>query len=278
MILVVKLSGKVLEEPVHRDSLCLQVSRLWAKEHALLLVHGGGKQLSQLCRERGIPVIRHAGRRVTDAATLEAAKLAFSALNRELVAALQARGVRAVGFSAFDGGLTRCRRRPPLSVPVLQPDGSQRLETVDFGLIGEILSVDPTLIHLLWQGGITPVVSCLCSDERGQILNINADTLAAELAAGLSAHRLISVSDVDGIYLDPRDLSTRLTRVSLSQLQSYLEEGIFTEGMVPKVQAAMSTLARGVPAVQIVSGLQENALLESLEERSGTLLYGTEGN
>ena len=109
--------------------------------------------------------------------------------------------IAAIGISAFDGKLTRCRKRPPITLESTASTDDQHQEKIDFGLVGEIEQIEPTLLLKAWQNNLIPVISCLGADSNGQILNINADTLAAELAIALPATRLLSVSDVDGVYL-----------------------------------------------------------------------------
>ncbi|UCF37735.1 MAG: acetylglutamate kinase [Acidobacteriota bacterium] len=268
MKLVIKLSGKVLEDEDLTRSLSHQVYQLAAAEHSLVLIHGGGKQLTNLCRERGIAVQQVQGRRITDAATLEAAQMVFSSLNRGLTAALCARGVEAVGFSGFDGGLTTARRRPPVE---MQDGPGGELKTIDFGFVGDIVSVDPTLIQMLWEAGFTPVISCLCADD-GQILNVNADTLTAQLAVSLSADRVISVSDVDGIYSDPKDPASKIPALNADTARQLLEEGVFLEGMIPKIQNALDALDQGIPVFQVLSGLEANSLVGFRDPESGTVI------
>ena len=264
MILVIKLSGKVLEEDKLRAQLCRQIAQLAQDDHQLVVVHGGGKQLTDWSNRLQIPIVQHQGRRVTDEATLELATMVFSAINRDLVAGLVAVGLSPIGISAFDGGLTSCRKRPPLSVSGSEP--------IDFGLVGEIEVIDISLLEKFWENGWVPIVSCLGADPEGQILNINADTLAAELAVELKAARLISVSDVEGIYLDINDASSCISELSRTEIQALLSEGRLTNGMVPKVQTALKVLEGGVGEVQIVSGLKEKALLDALEGKAGTRL------
>jgi len=272
MILVIKLGGKVLEEDKLRAHLCLQIAQLAQDDHQLTVVHGGGKQLTDWSKRLEIPIVQHQGRRVTDEATLELATMVFSAINRDLVAGLVAVGLSPIGISAFDGHLTSCRKRPPLSVTTTDSSGHQSSEPIDFGLVGEIESIDTSVLETFWESGWVPVVSCLGADSDGQILNINADTLAAEVAVELKAARLISVSDVEGIYLDINDASSCISELSTTETKALLSEGRFTNGMVPKVQTALKVLEGGVGEVQIVSGVKENALLEALRGNEGTRL------
>ena len=272
MILVVKLGGSVLGEAGLCRQLCHQIAQLKRNQHELVVVHGGGQQLTDLSHRLGDPIIQHQGRRVTDEATLEAAKMVFSAINRDLVSELLAAEVPAVGIASYDGGLVLCSRRPPISLTEVDASGPQQVEPIDFGLVGEVDSIDPTVLERFWKSGFTPVISCLGADRKGQIFNINADTLAAELAVALQADRLVSVSDVEGIYLDVDDPSSCLQQLTAGRARILLEEGRLTDGMVPKVETALSILAKGVSAVQIVSGLTENALVDALKGEAGTTL------
>ncbi|MBI4445390.1 MAG: acetylglutamate kinase [Acidobacteria bacterium] len=271
--LVLKLSGKVLEENSGRSNLAFQVFQLTRQGEQVVVVHGGGKQLTELSRRLSIPVVQYEGRRVTDESTLEVAKMVLSAINRDLTASLMAASVPAVGISSFDGGLVSARRRPPIRVST--PSGPK---AVDFGLVGEIQGVDPSLIHTLWEHKMVPVISCLSADDQGQILNINADTLAAEISVAVGADALLSVSDVDGIYLDLSDPSSKIERLTVSEAQIYLRQGRFTDGMIPKVEVAIEALRRGVRRVQVVSGMSTNSLLEGARGRSGTALVAENGN
>ncbi len=272
MILVIKLSGKVLEEDKLQAQLCRQIAQLAHDQHQLVVVHGGGKQLTDWSKRLEIPIVQHQGRRVTDEATLELATMVFSAINRDLVADLVAVGLSPIGISAFDGGLTSCRKRPPLSLTTTDSSDHPSSEPIDFGLVGEIESIDTSVLEKFWESRWIPVVSCLGADSDGQILNINADTLAAELAVELKAARLISVSDVEGIYLDINDSSSCISELSATETKALLSKGRLTNGMVPKVQTALKVLEGGVEAVQIVSGVKEKALLDALEGKAGTRL------
>jgi len=269
MRIIVKLSGKTLSEKESRDLVCQEIAQLARKGIQMLVVHGGGQQLSQHCKEAGIPVAKYEGRRITDEVTLEAAKMVFSAINRDLTANLSSHGLKALGMSSFDGGLTRCHRRPPIPVQV---GTAGEIETVDFGLVGEIEGVNPEVIEVLWGYGYLPIISCLCADSEGRIMNINADTLAAELALSLRADRLISASDVDGIYADPNDPSTQIPSLDIRTARNYLSTGVFVDGMVPKVETAIRALEKGVHTFQVLNGLQRGALSKCTQHDIGTLM------
>ena len=273
MILVIKLGGKVLEEEKPRLRLCEQIGVLAHQGHRIVVVHGGGKQVTDLSTRLGIPVIQYQGRRVTNEATLQVVKMVLSAINGELTAALISRRVAAVGMAGFEGNLLRCCKRPPVTLRI---DGKD--QAVDFGLVAEVEETDPHFLFQLWELGLVPVVSCLCADAQGQILNLNADTVACELAVTLEAARLISVSDVDGVYLDPLDPSTRVSELEAERAREHLERGQLKEGMVAKVETALKALERGVTSVRVVSGLTENGLLEGLEGKGGTRLVSSKAS
>ena len=270
MNLVIKLSGKVLEQEDFRRALSRQIASLVRVPHRVLLIHGGGKQLSSLCERLGIPVVQHEGRRVTDEPTLDAAKMVFSAANRDLVASLNSCGARALGFASYDAGLVRCRRRGPIPVRTAGSNGGSGKRLVDFGLVGEIESVDPRLIEDLWATNLLPVVSCLCATDDGRILNINADTLAAQLAAALRADRLVSVTDVEGLYLD--DFRETVSRLTAAEVRVHLRSGAISGGMIPKMQTALQALEQQVPMVQIVGGLSPDGLIRGIEGAAGTCI------
>ena len=272
MILVIKLGGKVVDCRQGRDAISGQIAELNRRGHRLVIVHGGGKQLNNLSRRLGTPIVQHEGRRVTDETTLKLAIMVFSLINRKLVASLISSGLSVIGISAFDGQLTACSKRPPIPIRVVDSVGCERVQEVDFGLVGDIQATNPAFVLRLWDEKMVPVVSCLGTDAQGQILNINADTLASELAIGLTAERLLFVSDIRGLYLKADDSDSLIPELNESQAQKYLNEGRFTDGMVPKMQTALKALRQGVACVQILSGLEKDALLQGLDGKTGTVV------
>jgi acetylglutamate kinase len=268
MKLVVKLSGKVLEEQALRLDIARQIGFLWAAGHSLLAVHGAGKQLTDLSKRLGIPVVQFQGRRVTDDMTLEAAKMVFSAVNRDLVALLVNQGIPTLGLTAYDALLTKSVKRPPLCVA----DDQGISREIDFGFVGEIREVNREALRRMIEAPYLPVICSLCADASGQVLNINADTLATEFAVALGADRLVSVSDVDGIYLDVADPNSLISRLTASEARHYQEKGCFTAGMIPKVDTALKAVEHGVAAFQVVSGIEPGGLVRAIENNGGTLL------
>ena len=192
-------------------------------------------------------------------------------INTEILAALRRRGIHAVGLSGVDGGVIRAVRRPPKDV-VNRDTGE--METVDFGHVGDIAEIDARLIKLLLENGYLPVISSLGASDEGEIYNINADTIASEIAAELRAEKLILLSDVNGIYLDPSDPGTKLSRLSVSRAEDLITSGKATGGMVPKIQSLISLLKRGLHSAHVISGTERNALLSEVftDEGTGTML------
>jgi acetylglutamate kinase len=145
---------------------------------------------------------------------------------------------------------------------------------VDFGNVGDVLDINSRLLKLLLDADYLPVVSSLGADENGQIFNINADTIASEIAIELGAEKLILLSDVNGIYLDASDETTKLSRVSVSEAEAMIEAGAATGGMIPKLQNLIQVIARGVRSAHVIGGSERNALLSEVftDEGTGTMI------
>ena len=269
---VVKFSGKVTEDKENLLSLAEELALLHQVGIRICVIHGGGKQLTELAKKLGVVQTVIEGRRVTDDDTLDLAKMIFRGkINTEILAALRKRGIDAVGLSGIDGGVIKAERRPPKDV-VNKETGET--ETVDFGHVGDVVDVDARLIHLLLNGGYLPVISSLGADDDGKIYNINADTIASEVAAELRAEKLILLSDVNGIYLDPTDENTKLSRLTISDARDLINSGQATDGMIPKLQSLISLLERGIGSAHVIGGAERNALLSEVftDEGTGTML------
>lgn len=269
---VVKFSGKVTEDKSILVSLAEELALLHQVGIRVCVIHGGGKQLTELAKKLGVVQTVIEGRRVTDDDTLDLAKMIFRGkINTEILSALRHRGIEAVGLSGIDGGVIKAVKRPPREI-VNKDTGES--EEIDFGHVGDIVDVDVQLVNLLLDGGYLPVISSLGADDEGKILNINADTIAAEIAISLKAEKLILLSDVNGIYSDPNEESTKINQLTVKEAEEMIASGAATGGMIPKLQSLISLLQRGVRSAHIMSGSIRNAILSEVftDEGTGTML------
>jgi acetylglutamate kinase len=265
---VVKLSGKATEDHDNLSSLAEELALLHQVGIRICVVHGGGKQLSDLASKLGIEQTIIEGRRVTDDATLEMAKMIFAGkINTDILAALRNRSIEAVGLSGVDGNIVHAERRPPKEV--LNRETGERSQ-VDYGHVGDVVEINSRLLSVLLNEGYLPVISSLGADSEGTVFNINADTIAAEIAMQLKAEKLILLSDVDGIYLRPGEPETKLSRLTAAEADAMIKDGTATGGMIPKLQSITTLLSRGVHSAHILSGTTRNALLSEIFTDSGT--------
>lgn len=264
---VVKLGGELAGTPAALQSLAEDLSLLTHVGIRIVLVHGGGPQASELSRRLGMEPNMVDGRRVTDADTLDIAKMVFAGkINVDILSALRVQGVRAVGLSGVDADILHATRRLPTEVKD-QATGETRM--VDYGFVGDVTHVDSTVLKLLVDNGYLPVLSSLCSDEDGNILNINADTVASVLARDLQAAKLISLTSVPGILSDPSDPESLIPVLTAAGVDEHVASGVITAGMKPKVKALVDAVQGGVARGHILSGLDSGALLLELFTREG---------
>lgn len=269
---VVKFSGKVTEHRENLMSLTEELALLHQVGIRVCVIHGGGKQLNELADKLGVVQTVIDGRRVTDDDTLELAKMIFAGkINTDILAALRNRGIPAVGVSGVDGNIVSAVRRPPKQ---FKNKETGEMQMIDFGHVGDVLEINADLLSLLLQNKYLPVVSSLGADEEGRVFNINADTIAAEIAVQLKAEKLVLLSDVNGIYIDPKDSSSKINRLTVEQVDELIIEGIATGGMIPKLQSLISPLKRGVKSAHVISGNARNALLSEVftDEGTGTMI------
>ena len=271
-IFVVKLSGKITEDQEQLNSLAEEITLCQQVGIHLAVVHGGGKQLTTIAERLGITQRIVNGRRVTDTETLEVAKMVFAGqINLDIVSALRGFGCETVGLSGVDGNIIHARRREIQKV-LNQETGE--VETIDFGHVGDIVEINVRLLSLLLENGYVPVISSLGADEQGNIYNINADTIAAEIAVHLQAEKLILLTDVDGILLDRDDPSSRVSRLTVEEADRLVKDRVVSSGMLPKIAAIAHLIRRGVRSAHIINGSKRNALLHEVftDEGAGTMI------
>ena len=265
---VVKLSGKVTEDRDRLASLCEELALLHQVGIRICVIHGGGKQLTDLAKKMGIEQTIIEGRRVTDDETLEMAKMIFAGkINTDILAALRHRGVEAVGLSGVDGNIVHAERRPPKEVFDRLTGESAH---IDFGHVGDILEIDSRLLTVLLDHGYLPVLSSLGADAEGKVFNINADTIASAIAVQLQAEKLVLLSDVDGIFLRTGEPETKLSRLTAGEAKALIDDGSATGGMIPKLQNIVDILDRGVKSAHIINGNSRNSLLAEVFTNEGT--------
>ncbi len=275
MTFVVKFSGKVTEDKENLASLAEELALLQQVGIRVCVIHGGGKQLNELAKKLGVVQTVIEGRRVTDDDTLELAKMIFRGkINTEILAQFRRRGIHAVGLSGIDGGVVKAVKRPPKDV-VNQDTGAT--ESIDFGHVGDIVEIDVSLLNTLLDSGYLPVISSLGADDDGKIFNINADTIASEIAAHLGAEKLILLSDVNGIYLEEGREETKISRLTVNDAKEMIRSGRATGGMIPKLESLINLLARGVRSAHVIGGTTRNAILAEVftDEGTGTMVVSS---
>ena len=266
-VFVIKVCGEVFADPALTNALVEQVGILHQVGIRTVLIHGGGPQSTELAKALGIDTKFVEGRRVTDSDSLSVATMILNGqVNTRILATCRDLQIPAVGISGVDAGLIRAHKRPP----VKDKDGG----SVDYGFVGDIDSVEADILRKQLDNGLMPVVSPLSCDESGNILNINADTVAAAIAAELDAEKLILVTGASGILEDVNDPGSLISYIDRKHLQELKEKGVLADGMLPKAAAIDSAIQNGVQRVHVISyKLPDSILLEVFtNEGTGTLV------
>ena len=269
-VFVLKLGGEAVADAESMRRVVEQIGVLAELGVRVVIVHGGGPQTTALAERLGLPTRMVGGRRITTPETLEVAIMTMNGtVNTAVLAACRAAGIAAVGVSGVDSGIVRARRRPPVETIV---DG--RLTVVDFGEVGDVMSVDGPALERLLDDGFVPVVSPLSADEAGNVLNVNADTVASAIACALGAEKLIFLTTVPGILEDRTDAGSLISYIDLPGLLVLEGRGALDGGMLPKVNAARGAILGGVKRVHIVGFRQPLSLLVEVftNEGAGTLV------
>lgn len=248
--IVVKYGGAAMLEDTLRMQVIRDIVFLATVGLKPVVVHGGGPEINSWLTKLNIPVQFVGGLRVTDAATMEVVEMVLAGkVNKSIVQMINQAGGSAVGLCGRDGSLIAARRHHSAT------------EQPDIGFVGDIQNINPKLLQSLLKDGHIPVVSSVASDETGQAYNINADTVAGELAAALDAEKLLLLTDTAGILRDRNDLGSLIRRLDIHKARELIESGTVNGGMIPKVQCCVRALAQGVRAAHIVDGRQAHALL-----------------
>jgi acetylglutamate kinase len=266
--IVVKVGGEIVRSPdlapLARDLVALR-----KEGHAVVVVHGGGPQVTELQKKLGQEPKIIAGRRVTDAAALEVLKMSVAgSVNVDLSRALVAAGGMPVGLHGASSLVVRAKKRPPV---VVAGGGDA---PIDFGCVGDVTGVNDALLALLIGAGYIPILACLAADEAGNVYNINADAVASQLARALDAEALVLVTEVGAVLGDPRDPSSRIARLTNAATQDAIAKGSIAGGMIPKLTEGFAALDKGVRSVLVVGKLAPGDLARAVKSPGsvGTVL------
>ena len=260
-MIVIKYGGNALPAAGDSDPVLEAIADAFLDGEQLVLVHGGGPQIDEALAEKGIGKNRVAGYRVTDEAVFATVQSVLSGtVLRTIVNYLIGSDVNAVGLSASDGGLVRARKFQPVV------DGKK----VDIGLVGEVDEVNPMILESLITEGYLPVISPVAADNDGVGFNINADLVAAAIGGALRADTVIFLTDVEGIYRSWPDKSSMIDEISIDELKQIAPS--FTDGMIPKVAAAIKAIDSGAFSVRITNGTDLACVLDALDNQGGTLV------
>jgi acetylglutamate kinase len=271
-VFVIKAGGEIFADAQKSRALIEQVGILHQVGIRVVLIHGGGPQSTELASALGLDTTFVDGRRVTDGDSMDVATMVLNGqINTRILATCRDLQIPAVGISGVDAGLIRAHKRPPVE--------RKGESTVDYGFVGDIDSVEADILKKQLDNGLMPVVSPISCDEQGTILNINADTVAAAIAAELNAEKLILATGASGILEDVNDPTSLISYIDRAALQKLRDSGSLADGMLPKAAAIDAAISNGVQRVHVISSkLPDSILLEVFtNEGTGTLVVNDVG-
>ena len=257
-VVVIKFGGNAMTDAPLAERFAEDVVLMHQVGILPLIVHGGGPQIGELMERLGKEPEFKDGLRVTDAETLDIARMVLvGKVNREIVSSINVHGPLAVGVSGEDGGLITAAARNP-----------------ELGFVGDVTAVDPTLLQKLFSEGLIPVMSTIGADETGQAYNINADTVAGAVAQAMEAEKVVYLTDVEGLYEDLSDETSLIRQISAADLSQKIQSGQITDGMIPKTEACVRAVQNGVTSAHLVDGrIPHVALLELFTDAGiGTMI------
>lgn len=260
---VIKYGGSIMTDELLKRKLIEDITLLKLVGINPVIVHGGGPAINEMLKRLNVESKFVNGLRVTDRETMEIVEMVLGgSINKEIVDMINQQRGRAVGISGKDGGLIKARKKRFAD------------SDIDLGFVGEVESIEPAIVKNLIANDYIPVIAPIGSDEEGNTYNINADTVAGKLAIALKAEKLIYLTDVDGIRLDPDDEQSRASVLSISEIKELIDAGRIKGGMLPKVESCMEAVSKGVVRTHILSGLIPHPLLLEIftDQGIGTMI------
>ena len=259
-IVVIKYGGNAMQTEQLKQQVMEDIALLWLIGVKVVLVHGGGPEISQMMKKLGKEAVFVDGLRVTDEETVDIVQMVLAGkVNKTLVNLIQTKGGHAVGVSGVDGGIIEAK-----------------MKNKKLGFVGEITKIRTQPITDLLEKGYIPVISTVASDRQGNTYNINGDTAAAHIAGALGAERMILMTDIAGILKDKDDPKTLIPHVTIADAKKLYDEGVISGGMIPKVDCCIEALTHGVKNVVIMDGRTPHSILMELltNEGAGTMVTG----
>lgn len=259
---VIKYGGNAMVDPALTHAILEDITLLKYVGVNPIVVHGGGPDINSMLGRLGIESRFVNGLRVTDGATMEVVQMVLSGkINKDIVSELNCLGAHSLGLCGKDANLIECVKKPAR-------DG------VDLGFVGQITHINVKLLDILAKDEYIPVIAPIGVDSEGNSYNINADTVAGEIAAALKAEKLLFLTDIDGIYMDPADKSSLISRITVAEINRLIGEGVISGGMIPKVQGCINAVLGGVGRTHIVNGtIPHPILLEIFTDKGiGTMV------
>lgn len=268
---VIKVGGHAIVDPEVMSAIVEDIVLLRYVGIHPVIVHGGGPEITEKMERMGKKPEFVGGLRITDDETVEIVRMVLVGnINTRLVSLIGQHGGKGVGLSGKDGKMIIARKKPTQKVMI-----EDREHHVDLGWVGDTEIINPDLLYILTEKGYIPVISPIAMDSEGNALNINADTVAGDIAKALHAKKLILMTDVPGILKDLSDKSTRISRVRAGEVEDLISQGIVSGGMIPKMRSAASSVEKGVERVHIIDGsVAHSLLLELFTDRGiGTMVF-----
>ncbi|MDO4599711.1 MAG: acetylglutamate kinase [[Ruminococcus] gnavus] len=254
-VIVVKYGGSAMTDEALKQKVIQDVTLLKLVGFKPIIVHGGGKEISKWVGKIGKEPEFINGLRVTDAETMEVAEMVLGKVNKSLVQLVESLGVRAIGISGKDGGLLKVEKKYS--------------QGEDIGFVGEIKEVDAQILYDLLEKDFLPIVCPVGMDEEFQTYNINADDAACAIARAMKAEKLAFLTDIEGVYKDPKDPSTLISELPVEEAKKLIAEGYIGGGMLPKLNNCMDAIEHGVSRVHILDGRIPHCLLLEIFTNKG---------
>lgn len=257
---VIKYGGNAMTSETLKEQVMEDIVLLWLIGVKVILVHGGGPDISEMMAKLGKKAIFMDGLRVTDKETVDIAQMVLAGkVNKSLVNFLESKGGKAMGISGIDGSLIKAE-----------------IKDEKLGFVGRITEVDITPVNDLLEKGYIPVISTIGCDNKGNTYNINGDTAAARIAGALNAERLIMMTDIAGVLRDKDDVETLIPELTVSDAEQLKKEGVISGGMIPKIDCCIDAIGHGVKKVIIMDGRVPHSILMEIltDEGAGTMVVG----